>query len=280
MKPTVSILAPGVMGAAMATSLVNNGVEVRTTLSGRSQESHSRARAAGMTVVSEDAVVDVDFLLSIVPPKMALTLARDLEPALERAKRKPVYVDCNAISPSTVAEIAAIVQKTGTTFVDGSIIGMPPKPRYAGPAVYVSGHDAGSLQVLTQVGLFIRVLTAPIGAASALKMSYGGITKGLIALGSAMILGAEKAGVSRPLYDEMARSQPHLLQSFSRSIPDMFPKAARWVAEMEEISYFLDSETPQGRMFQNISDLYVDLADDQGTASIEVLARFFDQAPK
>lgn len=278
MKPTVSILAPGVMGAAIATRLANKGLEVRTTLSGRSQQTCDRAHAAGMAIVAENAVADVDFVLSIVPPRMALALAQDLAPILARAKRKPVYVDCNAINPQTVAQVAAVVVETGAAFVDGSIIGRPPEAGHAGPTIYVSGECADSVEILAQFGLLIRVLAGRAGAASALKMSYGGITKGLIALGSAMILGAEKAGVSGFLYDEMARSQPHLLQGFSKSVPDMFSKAGRWVAEMEEISGFLGGDTPQGRLFGNIAALYDDLAEDRERASIAALTDFFDRA--
>ena len=39
-------------------------------------------------------------------------------------------------------------------------------------------------------------MDGPIGAASAIKMSFGGITKGLIAIGSAMVLAAHRAGVA------------------------------------------------------------------------------------
>jgi hypothetical protein len=41
----------------------------------------------------------------------------------------------------------------------------------------------------------------------------------------------------------------------------MYPKAYRWVAEMEEISHFLDDATPGGDMFANIARLYQDIAD-------------------
>ncbi len=94
----------------------------------------------------------------------------------------------------------------------------------------------------------------PVGAASALKMSYGGITKGLTAVGSAMILSAERAGVGGP-EAELADSQPGLLAYFTRSVPDMFPKAYRWVAEMEEIAHFHGAE-PSQDMYEAIAALY------------------------
>ncbi|WP_142850296.1 NAD(P)-dependent oxidoreductase [Telmatospirillum sp. J64-1] len=276
MKPTVSILAPGGMGAALAARLVQHGVEVRTSLTNRSERSAERARAAGMTIVNDADVLNVDFLLSVVPPKEALALAETLAPQLKQSDRRPIYVDLNAVNPDTAVQIAGVVEDSGTPFVDGSIIGLPPKEGSAGPSLYVSGEEARKLEALSEFGLQMRVLDAPVGAASALKMSYGGITKGLIALGSAMILGAERAGVGDALYEEMSRTQPGLLNGFSKSIPDMFSKAARWVAEMEEISEFLGEERPQGRMFKEIGALYSHLADDQA-GDIATLARFFEQ---
>ena len=38
---------------------------------------------------------------------------------------------------------------------------------------------------------------------------------------------------------ELSASQPQVLQRLTRTIPDMLPKAYRWVGEMEEISSFV-----------------------------------------
>jgi len=40
----------------------------------------------------------------------------------------------------------------------------------------------------------------------------------------------------------------------------MYPKAYRWVAEMEEIAHFLQDGTPSGDMFGAIARLYEDIA--------------------
>ena len=80
-----------------------------------------------------------DIILSILPPGDALGLAERLAPALRAAAKKPVYVDCNALDPATVLRIARVVEETGATFVDGGIIGGPPKARYS-PKIYLSGE--------------------------------------------------------------------------------------------------------------------------------------------
>jgi L-threonate 2-dehydrogenase len=103
-------------------------------------------------------------------------------------------------------------------------------------------------------------LDGPIGAASALKMSYAGITKGVTAIASAMVLGATRAGSAEALHKELALSQPQLLAWFTRQVPRMFPKAYRFVAEMEEIGEFLGHGTPGGDMYRAIARLYEDIA--------------------
>src|SRR5689334_20576314 len=99
MTPVVAIIAPGTMGAAVGARLVAHGVAVRTMLGGRSAASVERARQAGLEDADEDGIAAADFVLSIVPPAEALPLAERLAPALARAGRKPVFVDCNAVEP-------------------------------------------------------------------------------------------------------------------------------------------------------------------------------------
>ena len=72
------IIAPGAMGAAVGARLVENRLQVRTLLAGRSQASSARAQASGMHAVDLAQIADADIILSIVPPGQALSLARSL----------------------------------------------------------------------------------------------------------------------------------------------------------------------------------------------------------
>src|SRR5690606_12041170 len=145
---------------------------------------------------TDGEIAAADFILSIVPPGDALALAQSLAPALTAANKKPIYADCNAVNPDTVKEIAAVIAATGAPFADAGIIGGPPRAGYGGPIFYYCGADAGPLERLNDFGLVFRRVDGGVGAASALKMSYGGITKGLTAVGSAMLLAATRAGVA------------------------------------------------------------------------------------
>ena len=278
MKPVVAIIAQGAMGAGVAKRLHENGVRVLTSLEGRSAASAQRAKDAGMVSASWPDIAGADIILSIVPPGQALALAQRLAPLLTAANEKPVYADCNAISPDTAKKIGQVIDKTGCIFIDAGIIGGPPRAGYNGPVFYYSGGQSESIQRLNDHGLIFRPLDAPVGAASALKMSYGGITKGLTAIGSAMLLSAERAGVGQALKAELADSQPALLAYFTRSVPDMFPKAYRWVAEMEEIALF-HGGGPSREMYEAIAALYERLAADMAGDKKEIgaLESFFNK---
>ena len=276
MNPVVAVIAPGAMGAAVGKRLTENGVTVLTVLEGRSADSVKRARDASMTSIPLAQLAEADIVLSIVPPGEAIGLAKRVAFAFAVARKKPLYVDCNAVSPRTVQAIAEILAAADCPFVDAGIIGAPPKPGTPGPTFYLSGERANEAAQLAQFGIKCEVLEGPVGTASALKMSYGGITKGLTALGSVMILAAARNGVADALHRELAQSQPMLLAWFERQIPSMFSKAYRWVAEMEEVAGFVEDDA---LMFEGTARLYERLAAGEAGARTEtdVLARFFSR---
>ena len=207
-------------------------------------------------------LAEADFILSIVPPGQAVALAERLAPALADAKRKPVYVDCNAVSPETVSRIDHVVRETGTPFVDGGIIGPPPDPDSSKTRIYLSGPDAAKVTALEQFGLSMPIQPGPVGAASAMKMSYAGITKGFTALGAAMMLAASRAGTADALVKEMAISQPALLKWLTTQMPKMYSKAYRWVAEMEEIEAFVGDPKLGAPFYAAAARLYETIAAD------------------
>jgi putative dehydrogenase len=261
MSIVVAIMSQGSMGSGVGKRLSESGAEVRTLLSGRSAASAERARAAGMqAAASEREMLDgAGFFLSILPPGEAESLARQLAPALAALVKKPVYVDCNAISPQTAERVAAIIAPTGAKFVDGGIIGGPPRPGYS-PAIYASGPAVAETAVLRDWGIDWRCIDGPVGAASGLKMSYAGITKGITALGSSMMMGAARFGCAEALVAELSQSQPQVFKYLSASIPRMYDKAYRWVAEMEEISDFHGAYKPAADIYAAIARHYEALA--------------------
>jgi len=271
MNPVVAVIAPGAMGAPVAKRMVEHGLKVLTSLEGRSPATVARAGAAGLTPASDDEIAGADFILSILPPGDALGLAQRFAPALAASNSKPIYVDCNAVSPPTVERIAAAIAPTGCPFVDAGIIGAPPRPDYM-PTFYASGPDAPRFATLGRFGLKVRVLDGPLSAASALKMSYGGITKGITAIAAAMFLAADRGGSADALFLELKESQPQLLAWFTRQITFMYPKAYRWVAEMEEVSDFAGANPAAKDMYAAVAQFYAHMARDFASDQKDVAA--------
>ena len=276
-RVVVAVIAQGTMGAGVGGRLAEKGVDVLTSLTGRSTASGERAAKAGMRDASDERIAAADIILSIVPPSEALALAQRLASSLTAAARKPLYIDCNAVSSEMVQRIGKVVAETGTPFADGGIIGGPPRAGYDGPSIYIAAAPPGALEPLARGGLSVKPLDGPIGAASALKMSYAAISKGLSGIAAASILAAAKYGASDALYAELASSQKGILPVIARSVPDMFPKAYRFVGEMEEIADHFGRASSAG-IYRGMAELYQEIADDLaggGKGDIAALGAFF-----
>jgi len=258
---TIGVIAMGEMGSAVARRLHERGATVITQLAGRSATSAARAERAGAVPVSTDDefVRQSDFILSIVPPGDAVALAERLAPTIKRTGRKPVYADCNAVSPQTAQHIGDALKDTGCVYVDAGIIGPPPGPN-ARTIFYASGPGAKAFERLGERGLAIRVMDGPNGAASAMKLSYAGITKGCTAISAAMMLGSTRHGTADALLQELSESQPMLLNWMRGFVSRMPPKAYRWVAEMEEIAKFQGDDTAARDMYLGIARFYEQIA--------------------
>jgi len=281
---TVALIGAGEMGSAVGRRLRERGARVLTELNGRSEQSARRVADAKLEVINDDQqlVEEADFILSIVPPGVAGAVAERFQAPLSASARKPLFIECNAIAPNTVRRIEATLQSTGSGFVDAGIIGGPPPANdpMKGPRFYASGPDAQVFASLVQFGLDIVVLEAPVGAASALKLSYAGLTKGFTALGAAMVAAAAREHLTEVLRMELARSQPDMLARLERFLPAMFPKAYRWVAEMEEIAEYAGHEGSEAIIYQGAARLYERIAaefeGDKPSARVSALKTFCD----
>ena len=166
------------------------------------------------------------------------------------------------MSPPTKVQIGNVIAKAGAPFVDVGIIGLPPRTGYDGPAMIVAGPESERFAPLGEFGLKLRVVDGPVGAASAVKMSYAGITKGITALGSMMMLASTRGGVADELRFQLERSHPYFVANFQRAVPDMFSKAYRFVGEMEEIADFVGEDPSAKQMYLAFADFYRRMAAD------------------
>ncbi|RFB85218.1 6-phosphogluconate dehydrogenase [Rhizobium leguminosarum bv. trifolii] len=260
--PDFAIIGAGAMGSAVARRLIDHGATVLTCLEGRSERTIARAEAAGMVPVGRQDLAKAALVLSIVPPAEAIEVAELVADISSGLQAPPPFIDLNAIAPKTMQALAARFEGSTVDVLDGAIIGGPPAPGKPGPTIYISGDSAERSRLLEDYGLRVRRLDGPLGAASALKMCYAGINKGFTGLGAAMLLAASRSGAAESLKAELTESLPDVDRKLSKSIPDMYPKAYRWVAEMQEIADFLGEDDPAATIFRGMAEVFARLADD------------------
>jgi len=252
----------GEMGSGIAKRLVERGAHVVTSLTGRSQASVDRATAAGVVSLRDDELVEqAQIFLSIVPPGSARATAERFLPLISRAADKPVFIDCNAIAPQTLHTIAGPFARSGAPFGDGSIIGLAPRADGYSPKLYLSGPIAKEAAILGELGLDTRVISDTIGDASALKMAFGGFTKGIQALATAMALGAARNGVADAYLAEIRDHLPDIYAVLAKQLPSMPSKAHRWDDEMRENAAFLEPERGAADMLKGAALLYQHVAE-------------------
>jgi len=236
---TVGLLHPGEMGTAVGASVVASGARVLWVSEGRGAATGARAREIGLEDAGTLAALarSAEIVLSVAPPHAALDVAR----AVVGQGFRGLYVDGNAIAPETARQIGTLVEAAGARFIDGGIIG--PANRVPGSArLYLSGKGASEVAPLFAAGpINAVVLDGPIGAASALKMSYAAWTKGSQALLASVRALATAEGVDAALLAEWKLSQPDATARSERAISENARKAWRFVGEMDEIARAMKS---------------------------------------
>ncbi len=257
MPNTVGILSPGDMGHTVGNVLRENGLRVITCLKDRSQRTRQLAEKAGIIDVPtySQLVTEADLILSIMVPAQAMSAASAVAAALQQTDTTLTYTDCNAIAPQTVRKLGDVITAAGGTFVDASIIGPPPRTPGA-TRFYASGPNLDTFSELNNYGLDVRLLGDEIGLASAIKMCYASLTKGLTALCTELLTAASVLGVSDALTAEFQLSQSALFERMERGLPIMPPKARRWIGEMEEISATFEHVGLTPNILTGAADMY------------------------
>jgi L-threonate 2-dehydrogenase len=276
----IGVFAQGEMGSGVGGRLAERGLRVLTALEGRSAASAKRAEAAGMIAASWDEIARADIFISLVPPSEALPLARRMASLFRACGTHPLYADLNAINPGTAVAAAAALSEAGCIFADGSICGPAPAPGKPSPAIYASGPGAPAFGALAAYGLDIRVMDAPVGAASAVKICQSGLTKGYTALASVVARAAMRYGAGETVMRELQETRAGLIDFLRPATLRMFDKAYRFAGEMEEIAEFVDGEAQGRQIFEAFAEVYRLLAEDRRGANAEsdLLREFYKSA--
>jgi 3-hydroxyisobutyrate dehydrogenase-like beta-hydroxyacid dehydrogenase len=258
----VGVVSPGDMGQAIAGRLKESGLNVHVALEGRSERTRTLAREAGLTDCGsmEKLVAACELVISVINPGEALNVAREVAAAMRKTGRKIAFADLNAVSPQTARDTDRLIRDAGGMFIDGGIIGPPPRGEKDRPRIYVSGPDAYLMESIQHPNLLIRVLSERVGDASGVKMCYAAMTKGTTALAVELLVAARKLGVEQALEKELRESRNDVFEWQMRNIAVMPPKAYRWVPEMQEIAKTFGELGLTRRIFEGATDVYTMVA--------------------
>jgi len=233
----IGIMSIGEMGYHWAKLLTARGAEVLTYDRDRSPVTQKRAENAGVrsTGSLSELCSSADLIVSIVVPSAATKIAAEIAKAAAEVNRKNlIYFDANAISPMTAETISGVLNESAVEFVDGCIIGSASKMD-KGSVVYASGPEATRISELGGYGLSVQVLGTGTSQASAFKVVYAGLTKGLQGLFVELLMGAKRFGLLDEIIKRYDESFPGLLEKVSSSIVGLRIHAGRRAEEMDEL---------------------------------------------
>ena len=253
---TVAILSPGDMGSNVGRALRENGLEVITCLTDRSQRTRELAESAGIVDVPDFAqMIDrADIVLSVLVPERAVDVARQVATVIEQSGKPLPFADCNPVAPAVAIEMAKIIDGAGGKYIDGGIIGSPPG-RGAPPRFYASGPHESTLGQLDGRGISVPLMGGEVGRASAIKMCYASLSKGTAALNASALISAMNLGIYDEFINEMESSQQGVLKNM-QGVKGLGAKAFRWIDEMEQISATFGAAGATPHMHKGAADIF------------------------
>ena len=254
---TIGIMSPGDMGHSVASVLYESGCRVVTVLNGRSELSKTRAKRSNMEDLEDlrELVSVSDFIFSIMPPNKAQEFGKEIAEVIDNSGKSPVFVDCNAISPDTTLSVAEAIKNSGAIFLNVGIIGPPPG---RGPVTkfYASGEGVNSLKFINQNGIKLVPVGDEIIKASAIKMCYAGLTKGIMTLHASILVAAELLGISDEVQSELKESQEFHWKAMEERVSTYVCDAGRWAGEMDQISDTLGSVGVTPNLHKGAADVF------------------------
>ena len=202
----VGLLFPGEMGALVGSAVRG---EVLWASEGRSEATRERAEGFADVGTVRELVAASEIVISLCPP----AIAEDVAGEVAAEGLDGIYVEANAITPERVRRIAGLLR-----CVDGSVIAR------TGLNLYLSGdaEDVAAVAALFPEGEVNALpLEGGIGAASALKMAFGGWNKIGVALTAQAHAIARAYGVEDALSGEGVDSE-------ARCAPVLHPAGRPW----------------------------------------------------
>ena len=228
----VGLLFPGEMGALVGSAVDG---DVLWASEGRSEATRGRAESFRDVGTVRELVAASEIVISLCPP----AIAEDVAGEVAAEGFFGIYLEANAVTPGRVRRISEYLR-----CVDGSVISRSDVNLYLSG----DGDDVAAIAALFPEGEVKPVpLEGGVGAASALKMAFGGWNKIGTALTAQAYAIAHAYGVDDALAAEGVDSD-----RFVRSAR----KAWRWAPEMEEVAATAEALGLPGGMGRGAAELF------------------------
>ncbi len=226
----VGFIGFGEIASTLSKGLIDNGVEVYTSLEGRSIKTCSLVEEMSINICKDykEVAMISDIIISAVVPAKAVEVAREIG-----KYSKAVYVDINNVSPKTVKKALSYIKnrKTADAAIMGSI-----KRNGIKVQIITSGNSATQFAKLNNYGLNIKIIGSEIGQASTLKMLRSSYTKGVSALLFESLYTAYKMNLDNEFLKCLELTEcPGFRESAISRITSSGFHAARRAQEMEEV---------------------------------------------
>jgi 3-hydroxyisobutyrate dehydrogenase len=139
-KTTVAVLGTGLMGAAMARSLLRVGMEVRVWNRTRAKADPLADDGAQVATDATAAVADADVVITMMFDAQAVgeVMAEVLPAVSDRA----VWLQASTVGLEATEELAARAREAGTAFVDAPVLGTRQPAEEGELIVLASGPDS------------------------------------------------------------------------------------------------------------------------------------------
>jgi 3-hydroxyisobutyrate dehydrogenase-like beta-hydroxyacid dehydrogenase len=190
----VAILGTGKMGGAMARRLASAGHEL--TLWNRTRE---RAEALGVGKVvatPAEAAQNADVVISMLTDANAVRGAYLGDGGAVKAAQRQVFVDMSTAGPDISKELAPLIERTGSQFVEAPVLGSIAAVEAGTLIIFAAGTEAAierARPVLQDVGEVRRV--GEIGSGASLKLVANSMLAGVNALAAELMAAGTAAGL-------------------------------------------------------------------------------------
>lgn len=170
-RPTVAVLGTGIMGSAMARSLLRAGLDVRAWNRTRAKAEPLTGHGATVTDTAEEAVRGADVVLTMLNDRLAVTAA--LTAAAPGLHRGQVLLQSSTVGLDATVELAQRAADLGLVYLDAPVSGTKEPAEQGALTVLVAGPSATRPTVgpvLDAIGQRTVWIDEVPGAASRLKL--------------------------------------------------------------------------------------------------------------